>query len=854
MKKVFIVMMALCLGLVPVASAGRGQVLYQIWDGTTGALPELKANPNFPDNPTSTWVLPSIDGAVDRVDSAYAAINNFGSRISGWIIPPETANYTFAICSDDNSELWLSTSEDPNNIRRISRVTASAPHQRWGDTDIHVDESSIALVAGQKYYFETIQDEGSGGDNVSVGWISDGTVIGTGYSVVGRDYVWIPDELARSVTNRDMAGTVLYEHYDNISGGNVAALTSNVNYPNNPAGQRLLFNGIDAPQRYNATGGDVSNFGSRVTGYIIPPETANYTFKVCADDRGEFHLSADDNPANAVLISANANGYAGRNAFTDTDLNPSSPIPLVKGRKYFFMALGAEGSGGDNVSVGWLSDGTVIGSTWSDGTANVVGRDYVTAYGYWASENVNPRDGAVGINPSQDIILKWAPGFLERPIVEYRVYFSNDPAIGVPAAGQTPLAVVAADDPNGVKIDKNTLGEGVDYYWRVDAFAAPSKGLGDPNNRAGDMWTFKTIRTTPIVDRSPASMGAWRDEVVTFSVDVRSGENNNQGALTYDWRDAVGSLGAPSLPVLEVTVGTQDRSFYCVATNVNGSQTSGTAQLHVKKWVGWWKFDEGSGTVAADSSPEYYRVTATPNDAVRAGAGTDNVWTANGKIGGALALDGEGEYFATGKLPSVLGIVGNNPRSFCVWVKTMGWNNGGIYDMGDHTSTAHDFSLRTLSGTANVDQWRIQYYGADRDFWTWRDDGDRAQATRAWFFQSHNNWTHFVHIHDGANTKLYANGILIIDWPRTLDTFDVHPLDIGVYNHSNEFQGLIDDLRVFNFALSRQEVIDIYVDGEPGASFCDGSNLADVNNDCIVDIKDLADVAEKYLGSGIRSN
>ena len=42
--------------------------------------------------------------------------NYYGSRIRGWLIPPVTGNYTFWIASNDYSELWLSTDEDPANV------------------------------------------------------------------------------------------------------------------------------------------------------------------------------------------------------------------------------------------------------------------------------------------------------------------------------------------------------------------------------------------------------------------------------------------------------------------------------------------------------------------------------------------------------------------------------------------------------------------------------------------------------------------------------------------------------------------------------------------------------------------
>ncbi|MCH7919539.1 MAG: LamG domain-containing protein [Planctomycetes bacterium] len=143
----------------------------------------------------------------------------------------------------------------------------------------------------------------------------------------------------------------------------------------------------------------------------------------------------------------------------------------------------------------------------------------------------------------------------------------------------------------------------------------------------------------------------------------------------------------------------------------------------------------------------------------------------------------------TGKTASSLGIGGNDPRTIAAWVLTRSFNNGGIFDVGNR-SNGQDFCLRTLT-TDNL--WRIQYWGGafDQDF----------------TYPTLNEWVHFGLIHDGTDTKLYADGLLIVDVPRTLDTPDTNPFQIGVYGWQNDFfDGLIDDVQVYNRALSDAEV------------------------------------------------
>jgi len=180
------------------------------------------------------------------------------------------------------------------------------------------------------------------------------------------------------------------------------------------------------------------------------------------------------------------------------------------------------------------------------------------------------------------------------------------------------------------------------------------------------------------------------------------------------------------------------------------------------------------------------------NAADISGNGNDGTINGNapfvvGHDGSALDFDGKTAYVSTGKTASALGIGGNNPRTVAAWVFTRSYGNGGIFDVGNR-ATAEDFSLRTLDNTDN--RWRIQYWGGDYDF----------------TYDSKNKWVHFTHVHDGARTRIYADGRLIVDWAKTLNTTDNNPFQIGRYGWPDAyFDGLIDDLRVYKYALSPAE-------------------------------------------------
>lgn len=68
--------------------------------------------------------------------------------MKGWLIPPVTGNYTFWIASDDSSELWLSTDDNPANVELVCYDFNFVASREW-DTYREQESSTIRLVAGQ---------------------------------------------------------------------------------------------------------------------------------------------------------------------------------------------------------------------------------------------------------------------------------------------------------------------------------------------------------------------------------------------------------------------------------------------------------------------------------------------------------------------------------------------------------------------------------------------------------------------------------------------------------------------------------------------------------------------------------
>ena len=141
-----------------------GTILREVFTAIEGTgVGELMNSAAFKeDRPDQRGFLTSFEGPQDVLD-------NYGSRIRGYVHPPVSGPYVFWLASDDQGELFLSTDEDPKNKVRIASVQdhcSPRVYDKYGAQQ----SKPIELKAGRRYYIETLQKEGGGGDHVSVKW------------------------------------------------------------------------------------------------------------------------------------------------------------------------------------------------------------------------------------------------------------------------------------------------------------------------------------------------------------------------------------------------------------------------------------------------------------------------------------------------------------------------------------------------------------------------------------------------------------------------------------------------------------------------------------------------------------
>ncbi|MCA1745263.1 MAG: lamin tail domain-containing protein, partial [Bacteroidales bacterium] len=157
----------------------------------------------------------------------------------------------------------------------------------------------------------------------------------------------------RKPDQHGMTSGIRQEVFLDISGTSISQLTSSANYPSNPSYHHTITDLVEAPTDVN------DDYGQRLHGLLLAPETGNYTFWIASDDNGHLYLSPDDQPGNAQLIASVASWTDSRE-WNKYNAQQSDPIHLTAGKYYYLSALMKEGNGGDNLAVGWQRPSGVI--------------------------------------------------------------------------------------------------------------------------------------------------------------------------------------------------------------------------------------------------------------------------------------------------------------------------------------------------------------------------------------------------------------------------------------------------------------------------------------------------------------
>jgi regulation of enolase protein 1 (concanavalin A-like superfamily) len=321
-------------------------------------------------------------------------------------------------------------------------------------------------------------------------------------------------------------GRILREVWYGIGGTAIADLTSDPRFPNSPdeSGYLSIF---ESPTNV------ADNYGQKVSGFLLPPNTGDYTFWIATDDGGHLRLSTDADPANAVLIAEETSWSGVREWHDDESMSP--PMPLTAGEAYYIEALQKEGGGGDNLAVAWEGPGVPF-DVIPGSLISLSPLPPLEAY------NLLPPDGTSGLGMTNT--LSWLPG---ATAYSFDVYVGTDP---------DELEFVGNQTETSLTLDSDL---GATVYWRVDAVEAdgttkyPSavSSFSTANNRVVDDFDAYDDLPAPV---APSGAGPL--------VDLRA-DDLPDGAVATDWinRGTLADFAPQGNPVVEEVDGVKAVTF-----------------------------------------------------------------------------------------------------------------------------------------------------------------------------------------------------------------------------------------------------------------------------------------------------
>ncbi len=476
---------------------GDGAIFHNVYFGTTPDL--TAANLVAPNQPFAMYFhVPGLEAGVTyywRVDEVDAT----GTVTAGAV--------------------WSFTSEP---------IAAYAPKPIDAAASIFPSQTLSWLpgkmaVKHQVYFSSNQADVVDGKPAADKGTVTD-TKLNAGVLRASTTYYWRVDELTSdgqtnkgpvwSFTTADgVSKKIVWQKWLNLGGTAVTALTGSADYPNKPTEVELV-------DSFTSAVDWADNYGQRLYGWLTPAQSGDYSFWIAGDDEQQLWLSTDADPANVVRI-ANVPGWTPALDFDNTGggsgnatAQKSAAIKLEAGKKYFIMALGKEGGGGDSTAVAWQGPGIASRQVIPAAFVDTFALPPLTAF------SPSPANGAV--DASQAGALSWNAGDQAQ---KHDVYFGEDKAAVAAADTKSPLYKGQQADAS---LSAGDLEWGKTYFWRVDEIDA----TGAVN--AGPVWSFTTANFLP-VDNMESYTDDEGNRIYETWVD---GWTNNTGAV-------VGNLQAP---------------------------------------------------------------------------------------------------------------------------------------------------------------------------------------------------------------------------------------------------------------------------------------------------------------------
>jgi len=331
---------------------------------------------------------------------------------------------------------------------------------------------------------------------------------------------------------------------------------------------------------------------------------------------------------------------------------------------------------------------------------------------------------------------------------------------------------------------------GTTYYWRIDEI----NDL-DPNSPwRGDVWSF-TVPSKIAYNPNPSDGARFVKPDINLSWTAGFGAKLQTIFFGDNYDDVSNATEGKQVVALTYDPGVleYDKSYYWRVDQSDGLTTYKGDVWSFKtlpdipvsdpNLVAWWKLDEDQGTTAIDWSGH-------KND----GTLINGPKWVTGYLDTALEFDGSDDFVNFGNTSSWP--AGTSARSMCGWAKTDsiagGWRWIAAYGSAG-TGLAMFIGLNGQS-----------LYGGGY--------GDDVFIDGFWEVDV---WHHICLTYDGTTARLYADGVEGASEPKSWNlTLGRAHIGRQVNDYVEFWDGLIDDVRIYNKALTSDEIKKVMI-GDP---------------------------------------
>ncbi len=406
--------------------------------------------------------------------------------------------------------------------------------------------------------------------------------------------------------------------------------------------------------------------------------------------------------------------------------------------------------------------------------------------------NPIPEDGTLHFDTW--VTLSWEPGDMA---VSHDVYLGDnfsDVEQGTPDSdvfrGNQVTDFYIAGFPGFAYPDG--LVPGTTYYWRIDE-------VNDAHSQSpwkGKIWSF-TVPSRNAYNPNPSDGTKFIAADVTLSWAAGLNAKLHHVYFGDDPDVVANATGALPQSVTTYSPGPLDleKTYYWRVDEFDGITvhkgdvwsftTLPEIPIDDPSLVGWWKLDEGMGGTAVDWSGQ-------GNHGALQG---DPQWVI-GQVGGALEFDGSGDFVDCGA-NTVFNIDAN--ISVMCWIKVRRFNRNwqAIVTQGDNS-----WRLHRSSNTDNI---------------AWGTSGLDPTDITGSVNVNDEEWHHVAGVYNGTQKILFVDGSIdaSADTTGSIDssTYRVH-IGENAQQTRRHWNGLIDDVRIYNKALTMEEIKEA-MRGEP---------------------------------------